>query len=298
MLTSSKLGSSAKSLTRIERILAKTVSSAFDLPNVEASMPLIKEVAASGGKISDRFKTVLKLMEIALEVREATNHLVSATWRQLQEKIQELRAAVAAKTSKNWQQLTMLENDFVEELKEMAERSLKLAIESEEVLQKKQELVKLGQAQEHLEECRLAVLAVVTDHGLKQKTHMGLKRCLTNLKNLREAMQKVEKPSPFCTEAWNIGRAAVQDFSAIHLRCSKAFQWLQQKHLGFCARLLDNCGLLERLHLIRESPQKLESVGRWTKLRPAKWGFLYRSVLHFLYFIAAQCLQIKLHAML
>jgi hypothetical protein len=122
-------------------------------------------------------------------------------------------------------------------------------------------LVQHGQVQERLEQCRLAVLAVANEDGLKEKTKAGLKICLIKMKNLHEAMQKVEVPSPFCTEAWNIGRAAIQDFSESDLRCCKAFQWLREKNLGFCARLLDSCGLLKQLHLIRESPQKLDKVG-------------------------------------
>lgn len=260
ILSSPKLGHTPKSLVRIEKILARNVSQAFDLSTVEHSMPLIKEIAASCPIISDRFKTVLKLLAVAMEVREASGKLQSETWQKLLEKIQDLRAAVAVKTSKGWQQLTMSEVDFVEELKEVAERSLKMAMENEEVMRQKQELVQHGHVQERLEQCRLAVLAVANEDGLKEKTKAGLKRCLIKMKNLHEAMQKVEVPSPFCTEAWNIGRAAIQDFSESDLRCSKAFQWLREKNLGFCARLLDSCGLLERLHLIRESPQKLDNV--------------------------------------
>jgi len=261
ILSSPKLGCTPKSLVRIEKILARNVSQAFNLSTVEHSMPLIKEIAASGPIISARFKTVLKLLAVAMEVREASGNLQSETWQKLLGKIQDLRAAVDVKTSKGWQQLTMSEVDFVEELKAVAERSLKMAMENEEVLRQKQELVQHGQVQERLEQCRLAVLAVANEDGLKEKTKAGLKICLIKMKNLHEAMQKVEVPSPFCTEAWNIGRAAIQDFSESDLRCCKAFQWLREKNLGFCVRLLDSCGLLEQLHLIRESPQKLDKVG-------------------------------------
>lgn len=261
ILSSPKLGFTPKSLLRIEKILARNVSQAFNLSTVEHSMPLIKEIAASGPIIGARFKTVLKLLAVAMEVREASGNLQSETWQKLLEKIQDLRAAQNVKTSKGWQQLTLSEADFVEELKAVAERSLKMAMENEEVQRQKHELAQHGQVQERLEQCRLAVLAVANEDGLQEKTKAGLKRCLIKMKNLHEAMQKVEVPSPFCTEAWNIGRAAIQDFSESDLRCGKAFQWLREKNLGFCARLLDSCGLLERLHLIRESPQKLDKVG-------------------------------------
>ena len=75
----------------------------------------------------------------------------------------------------------MSEVDFVEELKAVAERSLKMAMENEEVLRQKQELVQHGQVQERLEQCRLAVLAVANEDGLKEKTKAGLKICLIKM---------------------------------------------------------------------------------------------------------------------
>ena len=229
---------------------------------MEEALPQIKEMAASGGAITDRFEVVLELMNLALELKEATNNpsgQPSQTWRSFQQRIQLL---AATKTSKSWQHLATLEADFAEELKTAVEQNLKIAMEHEEEVRQKQQLLQQGQAQEHLEQCRQGLLAVVSEDGhLKDKTQTGLKTCLAKMKNLHEAMQKVEVPSPFCSEAWNLGRAAVQQFSETRLRCSKAFKWLQDKQLGFCARLLDSCGLLEQLHLLRES-QKLKMVGR------------------------------------
>eukprot|EP00438_Fugacium_kawagutii_P000927 Skav211602 [mRNA] locus=scaffold2962:108453:117066:- [translate_table: standard] len=251
VLTSPKLAYSAKSLGRLERLLAKSV------------------IASNKGALSARFQLVVKLMSFALELLDSLKSAsTSQTWQQHQQKIQELRAAVSASASKRWQQLSALEMDFVEDLKlgavfQQVEENLKLSLEKEEAVRKKEEEAQLSKAQENLEQCRLAVLAMAED-GFKQKTQTavtsGLKRCLSKMKNLHDAMQKTN-PSPLTTEAWNTGRAAVQHFSAVRVQCSKAFQWLQKKQLGFCAQRLDNCGLLERLHVIRESPQKLATVG-------------------------------------
>ena len=241
---------------------------------MEEAIPQIKEMAASGGAINDRFEVVLESMNLALELKEATNNpsgQPSQTWRSFQQKI--LAKLAATKTSKSWQHLATLEADFAEELKKSVEQNLKIAMEHEEEVRQKQQLLQQGQAQEHLEQCRQNLLAVCREDGLKDKTQTGLKKCLAKMKHLHEAMQKVEVPSPYCSEAWNLGRAAVQQFSETRLRCSKAFKWLQDKQLGFCARLLDSCGLLEQLHLLRLESQKVKMVGR--KLR-IHWfiGFL------------------------
>lgn len=266
-LTCPKLAlTSAKSLPRIERIVAKAMSPFFHLQKVEEAIPQIKEMAASGGAITDRFEVVLESMNLALELKEATNNSSgqpSQTWRSFQQKI--LAKLAATKTSKSWQHLATLEADFAEELKKSVEQNLKIAMEHEEEVRQKQQLLQQGQAQEHLEQSRQNLLAVLREDGLKDKTQTGLKKCLAKMKHLHEAMQKVEVPSPYCSEAWNLGRAAVQQFSETRLRCSKAFKWLQDKQLGFCARLLDSCGLLEQLHLLRLESQKVKMVG-W-KLR-------------------------------
>lgn len=244
----------------------------FHLQKVEEAIPQIKEMAASGGAIADRFEVVLESMNLALELKEATNNSSgqpSQTWRSFQQKI--LAKLAATKTSKSWQHLATLEADFAEELKKSVEQNLKIAMEHEEEVRQKQQLLQQGQAQEHLEQCRQNLLAVVREDGLKDKTQTGLKKCLAKMKHLHEAMQKVEVPSPYCSEAWNLGRAAVQQFSETRLRCSKAFKWLQDKQLGFCARLLDSCGLLEQLHLLRLESQKVKMVGRKLRIHWIHW---------------------------
>eukprot|EP00913_Durusdinium_trenchii_P027876 g26138.t1 len=254
-----------QSLNRMEKILSAAISP-LELRSVEQGMPLVKEIAASGGAITERFDKVLKLMGLGLEVHEAIGNQETKTWRQLQERLEELPTPQRG----SWQQLAALESTFTTELKDTILHHLAVAKNYEKTLKKKEAARLQQQSMAAVERCRLALLSLVEDDGLKDKTHSGLKACLARMKDLTDAMKKMEELNVAgdaedrvsgCHKAWNAGRAAVQQFSEKQVRSAKAFIWLRQQNLAHCARLLDTAGILERLHILRTSPQRLEAIG-------------------------------------
>lgn len=265
-LTSPQMGySHPQSLNRMEKILSAAISP-LELRSVEQGMPLVKEIAASGGAITERFDKVLKLMGLGLEVHEAIGNQETKTWRQLQERLEELPTPQRG----SWQQLAALESTFTTELKDTILHHLAVAKNYEKTLKKKEAARLQQQSMAAVERCRLALLSLVEDDGLKDKTHSGLKACLARMKDLTDAMKKMEELNVAgdaedrvsgCHKAWNAGRAAVQQFSEKQVRSAKAFIWLRQQNLAHCARLLDTAGILERLHILRTSPQRLEAIG-------------------------------------
>ncbi|CAJ1402840.1 unnamed protein product [Effrenium voratum] len=253
-LTSSSFNFSARSLGRLERIMAKAVAPAFQLQTLEQSLALVREVAACG-RVKDRFQFVLHLMDFALEIKQEMDTQKSSRWTEMQQKLQGFLACprVQGKVSKDsWQALAALEDDLMDTLKNTIDQHLQSSKEHEQSLEEKQQQQFEKDTLAKMDQDRQVIWSLLHEGELKEKHKAGLQKCLGRIRSMYELMQKVEPTRP-CLEAWDAARAAVQSYGEMPVRCTKAFQWLQRKQLGHLGSLLDSAGLLEHLHRLGDA---------------------------------------------